>query len=56
MNFLIVFADACRNKPKAIEWLKANKLEVFVHLSKKIYDVLEQQRRDNYDYHKVRFR
>ncbi len=55
MTFYVVFADACRNKPKAIAWLKEHKFDVFLIVAEKIYQVLEKQRRDFHDPHKVRF-
>ena len=51
-TFLIVFADACQAKPKALSWLRENRLEVFIRLA-----VIIKKIRDNktFDYHKLHF-
>jgi hypothetical protein len=51
-EFNIIFADACRLKPQAVEWLKARQLEVYVRIAEKINHFRENQ---YFDYHKKRF-
>ena len=50
--FLVVFADACRGKQTAIDWLHGNNLQAFVLIARRIKDL-----RDNttFDYHKKQF-
>jgi hypothetical protein len=54
-SFLVVLADACRGKEKAVKWLKENKLEAMIKLSENINEIIEKQRRDYYDPHKMKF-
>ena len=55
-NLLIVLAEASRGSKKAIDWFIEKDLKIFVMVSQKIKDVIVQQRKDNHDYHKFRFR
>jgi len=50
--FLMVFADACRGKQPAIDWLMTRNMEAFVIMAQKI-----KYLRDNttFDYHKKKF-
>lgn len=51
-DLLAVFVDAINNKMEALAWLKKSKLEIFIHLSRKIRNFSENQ---TFDYHKLHF-
>ncbi len=51
-NFLMVFADACREKHEALAWLKKNNLDIFIMLAFKVKSFRDGQ---TYDYHKMHF-
>lgn len=48
----IVFADACKGKQQAIDWLKTKNLDIFIHLAGIIRFYRENQ---YFDYHKKHF-
>ncbi|NOY50016.1 MAG: hypothetical protein GXO88_05575 [Chlorobi bacterium] len=51
-NLLAVFVDAINNNMEALAWFKNHKLEIFIHLSRKIRNFRENQ---TFDYHKIHF-
>ncbi len=52
LYFLEVFADACRGKKEALQWLGKKDLKVFLRLAQIIKDFRDRQ---TYDYHKMHF-
>jgi hypothetical protein len=52
LEFNMIFADACRAKPQAIDWLNQKDLQLFINLAQKINFYRENQ---IFDYHKKRF-
>lgn len=54
-DFLLKFAEACNNDQKARRWFAENNLEIFNLLAEKISEVLKQQKREHFDYHKFSF-
>ena len=51
-NLLAVFVDAINDDTEALIWFKKHKLEIFIHLSRKIRTFREGQ---TFDYHKLHF-
>lgn len=52
LDFYIIFADACRGKKQAIDWLKQRNLDIFIHLS----GIIQYYRENQYfDYHRKHF-
>ncbi len=54
-DFLLKFADACNSDQQAKKWFAENNLDIFNTLANKINEVLKQQKRDRFDYHKFNF-
>ena len=52
LYFLIVFADACRGKEEALQWLGEKDLQVFLRLAHRIKEIRDAH---SYDYHKMHF-
>jgi len=51
-RFFIVFADACRARPAAIQWFRQNKLEAILAIAIKIKVLRDSH---TFDYHKKHF-
>ena len=51
-ELLLIFAEACHDKPLAIAWLRKNDLDIFLHLATIIKQFRDGQ---TFDYHKLHF-